>query len=886
MTISTSGNIKDLVERAQQFANNGSCKLTTAHILLAIFTGADSASKTLSLLGLSETQIRTAIRSAGPEPDKYLSDIELKARQFARKLGVAIPSALHLLAAITTVQDCHGYQILKNGGFDTDVIRNQALRNMTTGLTREHGSNNAENPRLRVSSGKSNPTNALPLPNIYPGNHKSASNFNENKPRRESSVARSVKPTGSQRLRLFNERSPLNVGQSLEQAQRKTRAKRSKFSGSLDKKTEVESDVLADVLVTKSDNNTALKDNSNPILNHPKIRDKEQITPTFDFDPSKFPVLESIGRNLTAAAVEGALDEIVGRDNETETITDILNKRRANCPCLIGPPGVGKTAIIEGLALKIAKGEAPGLAGKIIIEVKPGDLTAGTGGRGVLSERFDELKEEISLSEDRVILFFDDLHSLLTNNDAAEAIAELRSSLGKGELPCIVAATETEYNKYVESDPALVRSFEVVDIVEPSEEETLSILKMLAPAYGDHHNVEFTEDALKAAVHLSSRYVPDKVLPDKAVALLDIAGARAQRSTQSQVTANDISSILASQMGIPAKRLSMEDQKNLLNIESDLAAQIVGHPHVHSALGETLRRNAAGFSSRRPIGSFLFLGPTGVGKTETAKVLAEILFADKGAMVRLDMSEFSEPHAVARMVGAPPGYVGHEEGGQLTEAVRRRPYCLVLLDEIEKAHRDVVQVLLQVLDDGRLTDGKGRTVVFENTVVIMTSNLGADLSKIDEPRRPLGFASANETSNDFDIAAQIEQAAKDTLPPELWNRIDEPLVFSPLSIDEVSKIALLLLNNMANRLREERDVTVTFGDCVVDTLIASGGFDTQYGARPMRRTIQRLVEGPLANMVLQKEISQPGSVEITGDGSVLTFTPNTSDLDVRQDRSE
>jgi len=476
----------------------------------------------------------------------------------------------------------------------------------------------------------------------------------------------------------------------------------------------------------------------------------------------------------------------------------------------------------------------------------------------------------------RVVLFFDELHALLASHDGAEAVEELKAAIGRGEMPCIGATTDEEYARHVAADPALARRFTAIEIGEPLEEEAVRIVAGAAPAYAAHHKVAYGAEAIEGAVRMSARYLPERALPDKAIGLLDLAGARAKRSGAAEVTAADVASVLAEQIGVPAERLTSSDRQKLLDLERELKARIVGHEAVLTAIAETLRRNAAGFRTGRPIGSFLLLGPTGVGKTETAKALAEVLFAHESAMIRLDMTEFSEAHAVARLVGSPPGYVGHEEGGQLTEAVRRRPYCLVLIDEVEKAHRDVVQILLQLLDDGRLTDGRGRTVDFGNAVIAMTSNLGADMREIGGPKRRVGFAAGDGRRDDGaarGVRTAILEAARAALPPELWNRIDEPLVFEPLERAQVAAIARLMLSRVAAQLSKEHGVALAIRDGAVEALADAGGFDAELGARPMRRTIQRLVEGPIARLVLSGEIARGGSVALAAQGGVLVVKP-------------
>ena len=844
MAIATSGSIDEVLSRSAHYASSGSTDLSTGHILLAVLTGTGTAAKTLTLRGLSETAVRNAIRESATDDSKVVKEVIDKARQYARTLNVSSPSALHLLASLATVKRCQANEILRGAGLNVDTIRNQALRNMTTGLTREHGS--AQGRVTRRERETSAAKERLPIHEQLTLERRTrkpqpAPEKPQNRP------ARKIQPTA-------------NVGRSLEQAQQKTKQLRASTSSP--------SDAEATEAIRASAQPAVIEELSAPPV---QIRDMSYEA-RFQLSPREFPILSSIGRNLTVEALLGNLDEIIGREREMEQMADVLNKRKANSPCLVGPPGVGKTAVVEGLALKLARDEAPGLEDRILIEVRPADILTGTSLRGALSERLSGLMSEVSLSEGKVILFFDEIHALLGSNDGAEAVQELKAALGRGELPCIAATTGPEYTRHVEADPALARRFTVIDIEEPSGQEALEILRGIEPSYAEHHDVGYAPEAVEAAVKLSSRYLSGRALPDKAVALLDLAGARTRRSGNAVVVAEDIAAVLAEQIGVPARRLGTSDADRLLELEEHLAEQIIGHGEAMAAIGETLRRNAAGFRSGRPIGSFLFLGPTGVGKTETAKALADLLFLDRNAMVRLDMTEFAEPHAVARLVGAPPGYIGHEDGGQLTEAVSRRPYSLVLLDEVEKAHRDVIQILLQVLDDGRLTDGKGKTVSFENTVIVMTSNLGSDLREIAPRRRAVGFARDEEAGPRVeDVQGVILEGAREALPPELWNRIDEPLVFAPLSREEVSQIASLMLLAVCEQLDREHGISLAVGDGAVETLVDSGGYDPDLGARPMRRTVQRLVEAPIARMVLGREIVRGDVVEITGDGSDLSF---------------
>ncbi|MGH7271289.1 MAG: AAA family ATPase, partial [Polyangiaceae bacterium] len=448
----------------------------------------------------------------------------------------------------------------------------------------------------------------------------------------------------------------------------------------------------------------------------------------FELDPKRFPTLASLGRNLTLAAARAELDPVLGREDEIDRTLDVLAKRRGSCPCLVGPSGVGKTSVVRGLAQRIADGrEVPALEERLIIEIDAGALIAGTGARGALAERMVQIKAEVSRADGRVVLFFDELSSILTADD--EATAQLKVALGRGELACIGATSMEDYKRVVLSDPALARQMTAIEVAELAPDEAVLALERVAPAFERHHHVRFSPAAIAAAVAWSARYMPDRALPDKAVSVLDLAAARARRLGEAELGREQVAEVVSETTGVPVERLLETDGSRMLRLEELMGAHIVGHTSAIARIAAVLRRNASGFRSRRPIGSFLMLGPTGVGKTETAKAIAECLFHSPHAMTRLDFSEYAEAHAIARLVGAPPGYVGHESGGQLTEAVRKRPYQVLLLDEIEKAHRDVLEAFLQVFDEGRLTDGRGRTVDFANVVVVMTSNLGAEVAR-------------------------------------------------------------------------------------------------------------------------------------------------------------
>ena len=638
---------------------------------------------------------------------------------------------------------------------------------------------------------------------------------------------------------------------------------------------------------------------------------------------SATPTLDEYSRDLTQMAREGKLDPVIGRAEEVETTIEILSRRTKNNPVLIGDPGVGKTAIVEGLAQRIVNDEVPEtLVGRRVLALDLSGLVAGTQYRGQFEERLKKVVDEASENPEGQILFIDELHTVVGAGAAEgsmDASNMLKPALARGELHVVGATTVDEYRKNVEKDAALERRFQPVLVGEPSVDDTIDILRGLKDRYEAHHRVKITEEAIVAAAELSDRYVTDRFLPDKAIDLMDQASARvrlrsktkprdtkeleeevarlgrekdqavsaedfgraqelkgrveglrseldgsrdAARRPVAEVTAEDIAEVVSRATGIPVSQLTQEERERLMRLEEQLHERVVGQDEAVTAVAEAIRRARAGLSDpNRPIGSFLFLGPTGVGKTELARTLAEALFGDEAAMVRIDMSEFQERHTVSRLVGAPPGYVGYEEAGQLTESVRRRPYSVLLLDEIEKAHPDVFNILLQILDDGRLTDSQGRTVDFKQTVIIMTSNMGAQRIQ----------AHARRDESFEELKDDMMQILKNTLRPEFVNRIDEVIVFRSLGKEQIGEIARLLLDRTTRRLRAQ-GIEVEFTEGAVG-LIGEEGFDPEFGARPLRRTIQRRVDNELASMVLSGSLDPGDRVVVGADGEVggLTF---------------
>jgi ATP-dependent Clp protease ATP-binding subunit ClpC len=777
---------------AEDIAKQAGHTLSSAHLLLALFTFPNRAQALLAERSVDEEQILDAIRVIEDEPRRTVARMRERAREIAGGSTSSEVDCLHLLIAMTRFRDAFAYRLLQRTGTSLTALRNIAVSYVTGNMPR----------RFRTLGSARGGDDELATPRRT---RVAAPRVVEIEP-----VAESAEPEGEAD----------------------------------------EFDALAAAVEAAAENA--------PIVEvHPAARGRGGQGPSGPQGLEEIaPTLAACAIDLTDRARHGLLDFAIGRDREIEALIDILGKRRANNPVLVGPPGVGKTAIAEGLAVKIARGDddVAHFEDRIIVSLDTGSLVAGTSLRGAFSERIGAIKSEVAAAGGRIIVFIDELHTLIgagtSGEGSQDAANELKAALARGEFPCVGATTHEEFKKYVEKDAALERRFTPIFVEEPSPDEAILILEGAISPYAQHHKVDFTLDAVHAAVQLSHRFITERHLPDKAFAVVDLAGSRARRRGDDRVERIDVARVVNEWTGVPLERLAEADADRFNRAEAIIGEKLIGHPDVVASVCRAIRRGFAGFAGKRPIASFLFLGPTGVGKTELVKVLADFLFGNRDAVIQIDMSELAEQHSVARLIGAQPGYVGFEEGGQLTERLRRRPFQVVLFDEIEKAHPDVLNLLLQVLDEGQLTDSRGKHVSFANAVVVLTSNLGSE--RAGQSGRSIGFSGGGSPAAEAD---GVLEAARAQLAPELWGRLDERLVFAPLSRAQVRAIAKLQLSESARALFGEREVTMEWGDAALDYLLDNGGYSPETGARGMRQTIQRWIEAPLAEEILAGKLT-------------------------------
>ena len=840
---------------ARAIADGVGRSLSSTHVLLSLFTVPNPAELVLREHGIDEDRLLALVEPGAEEPPACLRQVLDLADETALRCDARQTHTLHLLVAVLKVREAAAYALLEKALGNTGPLRNRALAFVTGVLPRRLLQPIHEANKLEPAA----PTPPTP---------------------------RAKGPTGHVRggdwvvpkKTMLDGAAPEAPGESA-------------VSVLDDEREAVAAAVLPEPIpAPRAEAKSPEKDDEPPRPAAPKAEPRRRMPeapipaqatmpPTdWDLDPERYPWLVALGRNLNAVAANEGLDPSVGRARELEQLIDVLGKRRANNPCLVGEPGVGKTAIVEGLAVRIVRADldVSPLFGKIIVELDMGRIVAGTSLRGSFSERMQGLKRDVQRAKGQVIVFIDEIHTLMgagsTGDGPQDAANELKAALARGDFPCIGSTTHDEYRKHIEQDPALERRFVKIVVDEPDDAAALDIVRGAAPLYARHHQLQAEDSALFAAVQLSSRFLHEKRLPAKALDLLDLAMSRARRAGKKTVAREDVARVCADVAKIPVERVLLEDTKRFIEMDSFLEARVVGHKEQIGRVSNTIRRNYAGFTTHRPLGSFLFLGPSGVGKTELAKALADFLFGTQKALIRLDMSEYSEPHTVARLVGAPPGYVGHQDGGQLTEAVRARPHSVVLLDEIEKAHPDVLPLLLQILDEGRLTDSRGRTVTFRHALVVLTSNLGAAAAL--QKSRPMGFGAPSTIRPDDERLSRkqvdaVLDVARKAVPAELWGRIEDKMVFAPLGRDDLMKIARLLMSASSAALETTRNIALRFDDEVLGHLVDQGDFDAASGARPMRQLIQRLVETPVSEAILRGEVAEGARIRLHVSGGKL-----------------
>lgn len=951
MSLPLSREVGSVMRKAKEIAGGPQERMSTAHVLLALFEVPNQASTILNDRAITAGRMQREMEGLESESGHILEKVYDRSERLAQGSRSEAVTSLHLLGALVRETSSQAYGILERCGADIGAIRTAVMSYATASRPVQKRLHSVELAQMREATKhtprrvhererdvptpigfhpslgvgrkssrakiappepeideveevlpeeKTAPRRALKRPFRAPKERPEPANEQETPKREERNGRGGINPLRETGGGLALDNHP-GINRGGKPRRRKTRA-----AMEAERQAEANEDArrttqdLAQRLFSKIKKEKVgdeippageekLIEAEEPRVSKPKVPKKPLrkanplLAERYKLDEEDYPYLVEFGRNLTVEAAMGRIDAVIGRDAEIAQMIDILGKRRSNNPLLVGEPGVGKTAIVEGLALRMAEMAQQGqsFGNRRVIELEMGRLLSGTHLRGAFSERLLGLKDEVAAAEGEVIVFLDEIHTWMSagaSGDGGDAAGELKTALARGKFPCIGATTHDEYRKFIESDSAFERRFQRVTVDEPDEGTALRIVEGVRTHYERHHGVHFSPDALAAAVSMSVRYIHDRQLPDKAIGVLDLAGSRASRQGIGEVDRHSIAEVVADMAGIPAERLTGSEGARFLDMESFLAKGVVGHKKIVTAIAELLRRNYAGFRSHRPIGSLLFLGPTGVGKTEMVKVLADFLFHKRDAIVRLDMSEFMEAHSVSRLIGAPPGYVGHDKGGQLTEAIRKRPYQVVLLDEIEKAHPDVLNLLLQLFDEGRLTDGRGRMVDFSNAVVVMTSNLGSAVFE-NESRSSSGRIGFSKWTGDGDAAGkddalsdEVLVAAKKHFTPELWNRIDERLVFLPLSREEVAQIARLQLADSQRRLLDESAIEMDYGPALIEFLISNGGYDRKLGARPMRQTIQRLVEGAVARQILAGGVTDGGTVRVdVEDGEIVVF---------------
>lgn len=869
--LAVSKELARVLQESREVAAESNVPMTSAHVLLCLFIVENQAMRFLQDHDLKLQALIASMDTIPQERPKIWEEIFRRAEDIARVQESPTIDSLHMLVSLCSFVDCSAYDLLKAQKLVPSAIRNDLMAQMLSAPSVPHEPPPTTPPPQFGTSAVRTPRVPAPAPRPVRLTSNTtqilAERFRKEQdtaePEEEVALASSSTPTKAILRPLSESLSKIPIPSAQTLARR-----RSQQQPTVD---------------VHESTTPARKRSARP---HVERKKRPAPVPAFRpeayrLTPREFPLLSRLGKNLSEQAIEGKLDTVIGRDEIILRLIDTLNKRRSNNPLLVGEPGVGKTAIVEGftrfLIDQARQGIPTGLEQRIIVSIEASSMIAGTSVRGAFAERMTQLKQEVQRANGRVIIFFDELHHWIgaggSNDSGSDASGELKSALARGEFPCIGATTWAEYTQYIEPDSAFTRRFETIRVAEPDTTSTLRIVTGMRATYEEHHQIEIPDDVIEYAVKLAHRYLPNRRNPDKSFGVIDFAGALARRAREDILSKETVARAVADQAGIAPSRLMMADRAHYAKLDTLLAQEIVGQEDAVERAASLLQRNYAGFSSGRPIGSFLFMGPTGVGKTEFARAIARVLFGSDDAMLRIDMSEYMESHSIARLIGAPPGYVGHDAAGMLTEPVRRSPYQLVLLDEIEKAHPDVLNLLIQVLDEGRLTDSRGNTVDFTSTIVVMTTNLGAKLLTQSTQTRTVGFANQTNADQSEELA---RREAQKYFRPEIWNRIDEVIVFPALTKSQIARIARRMLDTSSQRLENQRGISFECTDDVIDLLVQSGGYDAEFGARPMRRTIERIVEQFVAQMILEERASAGDHLRIDVEDHQLVLRESVS----------
>ena len=826
----TSKELREIIRESQRLAIDTQRRWGTMHLLLAFFVSErNRAREILQLCRVELDQILKKLekRRKTIEEPTLVNSVLRKAEELTRRTGHTRVNTLHLFTALCRTPDCLCYKLLVDVGADPGRLRSVAMRNISEGRPRASMNQSARADTQEPES----------LAVLAPLADPSSSSSPFENPFAETEVPRNI------------------VVEAPDPPQKKSSPKTKK----------------------------AKKTTPPPAETTPEV----EPDPAFELDPDEYPILTSMGRNLSQLVAQGKVDPAIGRDREVELLLDVLLKRRSNNPLLIGEPGVGKTAIVEGLAQRLQTlAESDPMRGAILIEIPISSLDAGTQLRGAFTERMQGLMDEVAQADGNIVIFFDEIHLLMgtgAGDGALDAGNVLKSALARGHFPCIGATTVVEYTRTIERDTALARRFTTVYVAEPDTEAAIAMLQGVLQKYANHHGVEYEDDVAEVAVALSRRYIPERSLPDKAIALIDKAGSKARRAGRTVVDQEDIANVVASLTDIPASKILVTDQERLLDMEEHLSDHIVGHDSEIHALSRVIRRNFAGFRSRRPVGSFILLGPTGVGKTETARVLARYFFQKADALQRFDMSEYGDRTSVNKLIGAPAGYEGHDEIPSLTRAVWKRPHQVLLFDEVDKSDPSLWPIFLQMLDEGTVEDRRGVRLDFRESIIIMTTNLGANTLRSSD--RGIGF-SARDSEMPGDqrkmqrerMRDRVLEEARKHLPPELWARFDARMVYLPLEADELRRVAEMLVAEQSAILDQERGIQLRIDPEALDyILLVAGKADTRDGARSLRRVIEEHLVDSVAQYLLRNTVRAGTLLSIRLTGEKLNVDTVTSD---------